>query len=144
MTVLDHRAIGEPRLSDLMDRTETLLRHHRVVAQWWVDLVASLDALGARLSSMRQEPVVRDNLAEQLRMDAPHLFSRLRRLEDESEALQEDILRVRIFAGEMGADDGKFGELAMEIRGVLRRLRRLELRSNSMVLDAYETDIGGE
>ena len=93
---------------------------------------------------MRQEPLARDHLAEQLRMDAPHLFSNLRRLEDESDALQEDILRVRISAGEIGADDRKFGELAADIRGVLRRLRRLELRSNSMVLDAYETDIGGE
>ena len=30
------------------------------------------------------------------------------------------------------------------VGGVMRRLRRLELRSNSVVIDAYDRDIGGE
>jgi len=142
VTVSAHYA--ESGLTDLMDRAELLLGQRRHAAQWWVDLVACLDAMGARLSSMRQEPAVRDSLAEQIRIDAPHLFSNLRRLEEESEALQEDILRVRIFAGESAADDGTFSDLAAAVRGVLRRMRKLEKRSNSVVLDAYDTDIGGD
>jgi len=144
MTVAIDPAVPGSGLTELVARTESLLAHRRGAAQWWVDLVACLDDLGARAMSLRENPVDRNALAEQIRMDAPHLYGHLRRLEDESETLQQDILRVRISAGESAGDEGRLAELSSDIRLVLRRLRRLELRSNSVVIDAYDRDIGGE
>ncbi len=144
MTVTIEPAAGGSGLTELVARTESLLAHRRYVAQWWVDLVACLDALSARVANLRMDPSGRAALEEQIRIDAPHLYGSLRQLEEESEALEEDIVRVRISAGQSAGDDGRLTELTSEIRGVLRRLRRLELRSNSVVLDAYDRDIGGE
>jgi hypothetical protein len=144
MTVAIDSAVAGSGLTELVARTESLLAHRRSAAQWWVDLVACLDDLGARAMTLRQDPGGRTALAEQIRMDAPHLYGHLRRLEDESETLQQDILRVRISAGESAGDEGRLAELASDIRAVLRRMRRLELRSNSVVIDAYDRDIGGE
>ena len=142
MTITIDPAVGG--VSDLVSRTESLLSHRRSMAQWWVELVALLDALGARVTTLRQGQGGDSTLAEQIRMDAPHLFSSLRRLDEESEALQEELLQVRIRTGESMGDESRLGELSTEIRGVLRRLTRLEHRSNSVVLDAYDRDIGGE
>lgn len=145
MTVTIDPGVSGPGLTELVSRTESLLSQRRAgVATWWVELVACLDALGARVMNLRQDTAGRDALAEQIRLDAPHLYSNLRRLDNESEELQEEILRVRISAGESAGDEGSGGELAVEVRKVLRKLRKWELRSNSVVLDAYERDIGGE
>lgn len=135
---------GAPGLNDLLSRTESLLTHRSAVAQWWVDLVECLDQLAARATGLRSDRISQDALAEQIRMDAPHLYSSLRRLEEESEELQADILRVRISAGDSIGDEARVGALTNDVRGVMRRLRRLELRSNSVVIDAYDRDIGGE
>jgi hypothetical protein len=131
-------------VSDLVSRTESLLSQRRTMAQWWVELVALLDALGARVATLRQDQNGESTLAEQIRMDAPHLYGSLRRLDEESEAVQADLLHVRIQAGESMGDESRVGELSADIRGVLHRLTRLERRSNSVVLDAYDRDIGGE
>ena len=131
-------------VSELVSRTESLLSQRRTMAQWWVELVALLDALGARVATLRQDQSGESTLAEQIRMDAPHLYGSLRRLDEESEAVQADLLHVRIQAGESMGDESRVGELSADIRGVLRRLTRLERRSNSVVLDAYDRDIGGE
>jgi hypothetical protein len=135
---------GTGGVSELVSRTESLLSQRRSMAQWWVELVALLDALGARVATLRQDQSGESTLAEQIRMDAPHLYGSLRRLDEESEALQADLLEVRIRTGESMGDESRLGELSSDIRGVLRRLTRLEHRSNSVVLDAYDRDIGGE
>jgi hypothetical protein len=142
MTITFDPAAGG--VSELVSRTESLLSQRRTMAQWWVELVALLDALGARVATLRQDQSGESTLAEQIRMDAPHLYGSLRRLDEESEALQADLLHVRIQAGESMGDESRVGELSADIRGVLRRLTRLEHRSNSVVLDAYDRDIGGE
>ncbi len=144
MTIGIDPGVGGPGMSELVSRTESLLGSRQRMAQWWVELVALLDALGARVSALHEGDAKHDSLAEQIRLDAPHLYGALRRLDEESEALQEDLLRVRIRAGESLGDDGPLGELSRDIRGVLRRLKRLERRSNTVVLDAYDRDIGGE
>ena len=144
MTITINPSVGGPGVSELADRTESLLAHRRSMAHWWVELVALLDALGARVSSLREDQNGDSSFAEQIRMDAPHLYGSLSRLDEESEHLQEDLLRVRITAGKSMGDESALGELSRDIRGVLRRLRRLERRSNDVVLDAYDRDIGGE
>jgi len=144
MTITIDPSVGGPGVTELVTRTESLLAHRRSMAQWWVELVALLDALGARVSTLRQDQSSESPLSEQIRMDAPHLYGVLRRLDEESEELQEDLLRVRISAGESMGDESRLGDLSQDIRGVLRRLRRLERRSNDVVLDAYDRDIGGE
>ena len=144
MTATIDPAIGGPGMTELVSRAESLLRHRRGVAQWWVELVAILDALGARVTHLRPDSVEMHSLAEQIRLDAPHLYSNLRRLEEESEQLQQEILQVRITAGQSVGDDSRIAELTEEILTMLRRLRRLELRSNGVMLDAYDRDIGGE
>ena len=142
MTITIDPTVGG--VSELVSRTESLLSQRRTMAQWWVELVALLDALGARVATLRQDQSGESTLAEQIRMDAPHLYGSLRRLDEESEALQADLLHVRIQAGESMGDDSRVGALSADIRGVLHRLTRLERRSNSVVLDAYDRDIGGE
>lgn len=144
MTVTFDTAVGGMGLSDLVTRTEWLLSHRRRMASWWVELVACLDALSVRVTSLRSDADSREGLAEQIRLDAPHLYGSLRRLDDESEALSQEILKVRMSAGASAGDDGPLTDLSREVRTVLRRLRRLESRSNTVVLDAYDRDFGGE
>jgi len=144
MNVKIEPAASDSGLTDLVARTESLLAHRWGVAAWWVELAACLDALGARVTSLRLNSVGQHTLAEQIRNDAPHLYGTLRRLDEESDALEQAILRVRISAGQSAGDEGRLKELTTDVRGVLRRMRRLELRSNSVVFEAYERDIGGE
>lgn len=131
-------------LSEVTGRIDALLSDRRTMAQWWVELVSSLDTLGARLVSHQHDLVGRHALAEQIRLDAPHLYSQLRRLDAEQEELTGELERVRIRAGASAGDTSATCDVINEIRDFLHRLRRLELRSNTIVVDAYDRDIGGE
>jgi hypothetical protein len=144
MTVTADQYLAGSGLNDLVARTELLLAQRRRLAGWWVELVACLDALSARAAGVRSGEGERDSLAEQIRLDAPHLYGSLRRLDEESEALSAKIVEVRISAGSSAGDDSNYIWVSREVRSVLRRLRKLESRSNSVVLDAYDRDIGGE
>lgn len=136
--------VPNSQLSELTNRIDALLSDRRTMAQWWVQLVASLDELSAKVGSVRHDLAGRRALAEQIRLDAPHLYSRLRKLDAEQEVLEEDLVKARILAGESAGNDSRYAEVAREVKDCLRRLRRLESRSNDVVLDAYDRDIGGE
>ena len=136
--------VSTSQLSALTARIDDLLSDRRTMAQWWVQLVANLDELTARVSSFRSDLASRRALSEQIRLDAPHLYSRLRKLDAEQEHLEEDLVRARILAGESAGNDSRYAEVAREVKDCLRRLRRLEANSNGVLLDAYERDMGGE
>ena len=136
--------VSTSQLTELTARIDELLRDRRTMAQWWVQLVANLDELTARLGSYRSDLAGRRALAEQIRLDAPHLYGRLRKLDLEQEHLEEDLIKARILAGESAGNDSRYTEVAREVKDCLRRLRRLEARSNGVVLEAYERDMGGE
>lgn len=131
-------------LAELVSRTESLIKQRERFAGWWVELASLLDGIGARAVGLRTSNDGTAGLAEQLRMDAPHLFQNFRRLEDESDALSAEILTVRMATGVAAGTGGDDPEIPRKVKSVLRRLRRLESRTNSLMLEAYERDIGGE
>lgn len=131
-------------LSEVTGRIDALLADRRTMAQWWVELVSNLDALRGRLLSHQHDLAGRSALAEQIRLDAPHLYSQLRRLDAEQEALTSELERVRIRVGASAGDTSASCDVIGEVKDFLHRLRRLELRSNTIVVDAYDRDIGGE
>jgi hypothetical protein len=68
----------------------------------------------------------------------------IRRIDAEQEALEDDLLRVRILAGEAAGDQGRMRAVADAVRALLNRVRRLEERTTQALYDAYERDLGGE
>jgi hypothetical protein len=112
------------------------------VAQWWVELTSQLDELSVRLMTDGEQ--VWRGLADQLRRDAPHMSSHLKRIDAEQEYLESELLRVRILAGESAGDPSLVRLVQEAVRDVLNRLRRLEERTSQVLYEAYERDLGGE
>ena len=118
----------------------TLSARHGV--QWWVELTGQLDELSVRLMTDGEQ--VWRGLADQLRRDAPHMSSHLKRIDAEQEYLESELLRVRILAGESAGDPSLVRLVKEAVRDVLNRLRRLEERTSQVLYEAYERDLGGE
>jgi hypothetical protein len=136
--------LASESLAELSTRIERILGEHAPTAGWWVELVATLDAVSARLSQASADAAGRLALAEQIRLDAPHLFRSVLGLDDESDALSLDLVRVRIAAGDAAGDAARAPAICAQVRVLLGRLRRLEHRANALMFDAYDRDIGGE
>lgn len=132
----------QPGVSEVSRRLGRLLNERRSVAQWWVDLVAQLDELSTRLVLDSQE--VWRGISDQITNDAPHMTSQLRRLDADQEALELELLQVRIFAGEAAGDFERAKPVSSAVRDLLRRLRRHEERTTQALYDAYGRDLGGE
>lgn len=133
---------SQPGISEVSRRIGRLLNERRSVAQWWVDLVAQLDELSTRLMLDSQE--VWRGISEQITRDAPHMTSQLRRLDADQEALELELLQVRMFAGEAAGDSERAKSVTSAVRDLLRRLRRHEERATQALYDAYGRDLGGE
>jgi hypothetical protein len=123
-------------------RLVRLLNDRRSVAQWWVDLATQLDELSVRLMLDSQE--VWRGIREQITRDAPHMTSQLRRLDADQEALELELLQVRVFAGEAAGDSDRVRPVSNAVRDLLRRLLRHEERTTQALYDAYGRDLGGE
>lgn len=89
-------------VADVSHRLGHLLNDRSAVAQWWVDLALELDELSTRMMSESQ--TMWRSLRAQLTADAPYLSSQLRRIDDEQEDLQGQVLRVRLMAGASAGD----------------------------------------
>jgi hypothetical protein len=133
---------GGTSISDTSLRLTGLIKHCSNVAQWWVDLTGQLDELSTRL--MTDSEQMWRGLREQLTRDVPHMAAAIRRIDAEQEALEDDLLRVRILAGEAAGDQGRMRAVADAVRALLNRVRRLEERTTQALYDAYERDLGGE
>lgn len=131
-----------PGISEVSQRIGGLLNERRLMAQWWVDLAGELDELSVRLLTDGEE--VWRGLSDQLTRDAPHMSSQLRRLDAEHEALADELLKVRILAGQSAGDPSLKRTVADAVRTLLSRLRRLEERTAQVLYEAYERDLGGE
>jgi hypothetical protein len=136
--------LASETLADLGARIERLLGERTTAASWWVELVATLDAMAARLSQFSADAGARLAFVEQIRLDAPHLFDTARGLDEESDAVEQEIVSVRLAAGDAAGDPSRVWRVRSDVSRVMARLRRLEHRSNSLVFDAYDRDIGGE
>ena len=131
-----------PGVSETSDRLGTLLNDRRSVAQWWVDLTAQLDELAGRLMIDSQE--VWRSISDQITRDAPHMSAQLRRLDAEQEALESELFRVRMEAGEAAGDPKRAQAISGTVRDLLHRIRRHSEKTNQALYDAYERDLGGE
>ena len=132
----------QPGVSDVSLRLGNLLQDRRSVAQWWVDLTIELDELSSRLMADTHESW--RGLRDQITRDAPHMTSQLRRLDAEQESLQEDLLKVRMMAGEAAGDPSRISIVSNSVRDLLHRLRRHQEKASQALYDAYERDLGGE
>ena len=83
-------------------------------------------------------------LREQLTEDAPHLSSQIRRIDDEHEALEDELLRVRILAGEAAGTAASLPSVTRSVAELMARLTRLDQWTTQIMMDAYERDLGGE
>ena len=137
-----HSPAASQSVADVSRRLTSLLDNSGAVAQWWVDLAAELDELSDRL--MLEGHTVWQALRHQLTVDAPHLTSHLSRLDSEQERLQGEIQQVRLLTGSAAGDPESAGRVRTAVRDLLRRLRRHEERTTSIMYDAYERDLGGE
>ena len=124
------------------ERIDGLLQHSSNVAQWWVDLTIQLDDLSTRL--MVEGEQMWRGLREQLTEDAPHLSSQIRRIDDEHEALEDELLRVRILAGEAAGTAASLPSVTRSVAELMARLTRLDQWTTQIMMDAYERDLGGE
>ena len=124
------------------ERIDGLLQHSSNVAQWWVDLTIQLDDLSTRL--MVEGEQMWRGLREQLTEDAPHLSSQIRRIDDEHEALEDELLRVRILAGEAAGTAASLPSVTRAVAELMARLTRLDQWTTQIMMDAYERDLGGE
>lgn len=129
-------------ISDTSVRLGGLLIHGSNVAQWWVELTSQLDELSMRL--MAEGEQMWHGLRDQLTHDAPHMTAQVRRIDAEMEALEEELLRVRMVAGESAGDARKLRSVKDAVHELLGRVRRLEERTTQALYDAYERDLGGE
>ena len=124
------------------ERIDGLLQHSSNVAQWWVDLTIQLDDLSTRL--MVEGEQMWRGLREQLTEDAPHLSSQIRRIDDEHEALEDELLRVRILAGEAAGTAASLPSVTRSVAELMARLTRLDQWTTQIMMDACERDLGGE
>ncbi len=124
------------------ERIDGLLQHSSNVAQWWVDLTIQLDDLSTRL--MVEGEQMWRGLREQLTEDAPHLSCQIRRIDDEHEALEDELLRVRILAGEAAGTAASLPSVTRSVAELMARLTRLDQWTTQIMMDAYERDLGGE
>jgi predicted nucleic acid-binding Zn-ribbon protein len=138
-------AIPRPRRSGISDtsiRIGGLLSERSNVAQWWVDLTSQLDELSLRL--MAEGGSMWQGLRDQLTKDAPHMSAQVRRIDGEQEELEEELIRVRVLAGEAAGDERRLRSISQMVRDLLGRVRRLEEHTTQALYDAYERDLGGE
>jgi hypothetical protein len=131
-----------PGVSETTDRLGLLLNDRQSVAQWWVDLAAQLDELAGRLLIDGQE--VWRSISDQITADAPHMTSQLRRLDAEQDALEAELFRVRMLAGEAAGDPERAMAITTAVRDLLFRIRRHGEGTSQALYDAYERDLGGE
>ncbi len=124
------------------ERIDGLLQHSSNVAQWWVDLTIQLDDLSTRL--MVEGEQMWRGLRKQLTDDAPHLSSQIGRIDDEHEALEDELLRVRILAGEAAGTAQRLPTVTEAVTELMARLTRLDQWTTQIMIDAYERDLGGE
>lgn len=132
----------QPGVSEVSHRLGSLLNDHRSVAQWWVDLTIQLDELSTRLMIDNHESW--RGICDQITHDSPHMTSQLRRLDCEQEALETELLRVRMMAGEAAGDPTRIDAVSSDVRDLLHRIRRHQERTSQTLYDAYERDLGGE
>ena len=140
MTAAMYSAPGT--VADVSHRLGHLLNDRSAVAQWWVDVALELDELSARMMSESQ--TLWRSLRAQLSTDAPYLSSQLRRIDDEQDELQSQVLHVRLLTGESAGDPEGARTVRAAVRDLLHRLRRHEERTSRLMVDAYVVDLGGE
>ena len=131
-------------LGEVTERISALLALHGGSVSWWVEMVDLLDALRARMSDESLHAAGLLRMREQIRNDAPYLFFRVRGLEREGEALDSELLRLRMQMGEAAGDESARSRLSAEARDLLAKVRRFRSRSRAVLVDAYGRDIGGE
>lgn len=131
-------------LRELTERMTALLGEHRTAAQWWVELTSTLDQLSSRLLARASEHGSRGSMGDQIRQDAPHLFSRVRRLDSERDDLADDVFRVRVMTGQAAGDPSQLSEITTTLRDLTRRVRRYDQHTADVLYEAYALDIGGE
>ncbi len=124
------------------DRISGLLRHSSNLAQWWVDLTAQLDDLSMRL--LGEVDTMWRGLRDQLTQDAPHLGAQVRRIDDEQERIEEELMRVRILAGAAAGESEQLPEVTSAVTSLIDRVARFDQWTTQVMYDAYENDIGGE
>lgn len=129
-------------VADVSHRLGHLVNDRSAVAQWWVDLALELDELSARMMSESQ--TLWRSLRDQLSTDAPYLSSQLRRIDDEQEDLQSQVLSVRLMTGASAGDPDGARTVRAAVRDLLHRLRRHEERTTKLMVDAYVVDLGGD
>lgn len=132
----------QPGVAEVSRRLGRLLNERRSVAQWWVDLVTQLDELSTRL--MLESQGVWRGISEQITHDAPHMTSQLHRLDAAQEALESELLQIRIMAGEAAGDATQAKSVTLAVRDLLHRLRRHQERTTQALYEAYGRDLGGE
>ncbi len=139
MTVV---AVTPGSVADVSHRLGHLVEDRTTMAQWWVELVAGLDELAARM--MEEGHALWHSMRAQLTADAPHMSAQLRRIDVEEEALQGQVWAVRVLAGDSVGDPERAAGVATAVRELLHRLRRHEERTNRVLVDAYVIDLGGD
>jgi hypothetical protein len=107
--------------------------------RWWASLAHDLGELGEELA--RTDTA---GLAAQIITDAPHFAAAAGRLRPIHEQAQRDVARLRRVAGEPSRSTAAAREVCDAVEVLLRRVRTLHRLSNSLMLDAYGRDLGGE
>ena len=124
------------------DRISGLLRQSSNLAQWWVDLTEQLDDLSMRL--LGEVDTMWRGLREQLTQDAPHLSAQVRRIDNEQEEIEEELLRVRILVGSAAGESAQLPEVTAAVNDLIDRVSGFDEWTTKLLYDAYENDLGGE
>ena len=120
-----------------------MAQSHPPVAHWWVELAGLLDELRQRMNTQHLDASGHRELREQIRRDAPHMFFRIRRLENEAEALEDEMMRVRLIVGDAAGDPRAAGRVGLAVDALLMQVQQHERNVREVLLDAYEQDLGG-
>jgi ferritin-like protein len=108
-------------------------------ALWWA-------TLAHHLGELCEELTLTDvgGLAAQITTDAPHFAAAARRLPEIEAQAQRDVARLRRVAADRCGSATAVVEVRGDVDALLRRVRNLTRLSNTLMLDAYERDIGGD
>lgn len=143
MTTIASIIPSSPRpLSEVSKRIGGLLEERRGQDSWWAELISNLDELAGQMMAEANE--VWRGMSDQIKRDAPHMTSNLRRLDNESDALLAELLRIRVLTGESANDPQGARQVRDSVHALLRKIRRHDERETQTIYDAYERDIGGE
>jgi hypothetical protein len=108
-------------------------------AAWWA-------CVAARLDGLRDELADSDilGLAAQVTADAPQYAAAARRLPEMSDAIQAEAAQLRLLIADRAGSVSAAPEVRAALEALLRRVRTLYRLSDSLLLDAYERDLGGD